>query len=233
LGGDCSRFKTTAEKPTARCLSLITPDGERTMRTDLGAAMLLRPEEISPADFDGIRHVHLEGYALLDEALTQAVLDKAREHDCSISLDMGSFEVVRSVGDKLTCWLNEYVDMVFANEEEARAFCSDDNPKVGLDALGSLCRIAVVKVGAQGAWLQENGERVHVPALPVETVVDTTGAGDCWAGGFLYGYLNGLSLAQAGALAAITGAETVKNMGAAPDAAGWKQIREFAKELLP
>ncbi|HDP34928.1 MAG TPA: adenosine kinase [Candidatus Hydrogenedentes bacterium] len=231
LGGDCSRFKTTAEKPTARCLSLITPDGERTMRTDLGAAKLLAPDEVTLADFDGYSHVHIEGYALLDEPLTLKVLEMALEHSCSVSLDLGSFETVRNTRGNLERWLRDYVDIVFANEDEARAFCGDDSPEKALDAFGEVCAAAAVKLGACGAWLQSAGERVYVPAHKVDTVVDTTGAGDCWAAGFLYGHLKGLPLAATGELAAFIGAETVTTLGASPDEDGWKRILAKAASM--
>jgi len=224
LGGNCAQFKTTSEKPTARCLSLITPDGERTMRTDLGAAMLLTPEEIGPEDFDAYTHVHIEGYALLDEPLTLKVLEMALAQSCTVSLDLGSFEVVRNERDNLENWLRDYVDIVFANEDEARAFCDDDSPEVALDAFCELCATAAVKLGADGAWLQSGSERIFVEANKVDVAVDTTGAGDCWAAGFLYGHLRGLPLGKSGALAALIGAETVRTLGASPSPEGWQRI---------
>lgn len=225
LGGNCSQFKTTGAKPTARCLSLITPDGERTMRTDLGAAMLLTPAEVTPEDFSAYTHVHIEGYALLDEPLTLRILEMALEQSCSVSLDLGSFEVVRKERQNLENWLRDYVDIVFANEDEARAFCDSNSPETALDAFGELCATAAVKLGADGAWLQSGGERVFVEANKVDVVVDTTGAGDCWAAGFLYGHLYGLPLETSGALAALVGAETVTTLGASPSADGWARIR--------
>lgn len=225
LGGNCSQFKTTRDKPTARCLSLITPDGERTMRTDLGAAMLLTPDELTPKDFNPYSHVHIEGYALLDEPLTLRILEMALDNNCSVSLDLGSFEVVRDKRDNLQNWLRDYVDIVFANEDEARAFCENESPEAALDAFNELCATAAVKLGADGAWLQSGGQRVFTKANKVETVVDTTGAGDCWAAGFLYGHLLGWSLENCGALAALVGAETVITMGASPSEAGWQRIR--------
>ncbi len=231
LGGDCTRFKVTDEKPTARCLSLITPDGERTMRTDLGAAMLLTPGEVTPADFEGYAHVHIEGYLLLDGPVTERVLELAARQQCSVSLDLGSFEVVRATRDKLTRWLGDHVDMVFANEDEARAFCDDDAPEAALDAFAPLCKVVAVKLGSRGAWLQSEGERVFVEANKVDEVIDTTGAGDCWAAGFLYGHLQGNPLLASGALAARIGAETVSTLGASPSDEGWRRILAMAHGL--
>jgi sugar/nucleoside kinase (ribokinase family) len=231
VGGSDVCFKYTHEKPTGRCLSLITPDGERTMRTDLGAAMLLTPDEVSAVQFNEFTHVHMEGYTLLDDALAQSVFEAARSGGCAVSLDLASFEVVRAVGNRLPTWLRAYVDMVFANEDESRAFCGDAHPERGLDALGALCTVAAVKLGGRGAWLQQNDRRIFTPAKTIETLVDTTGAGDCWAGGFLYGLIRGWSLEDAGTLAAIIGAETVSTLGAFPGQEGWKRIFDTVRSM--
>lgn len=231
LGGNCSQFKTTSEKPTARCLSLITPDGERTMRTDLGAAMLLTPNEVTPEDFDAYTHVHIEGYALFDEPLTLKILEMALAHSCSVSLDLGSFEVVHATKANLENWLRDYVDIVFANEDEAAAFCDSDSPETALDAFGELCATTAVKLGADGAWLQSGSERIFTEANKVDAVVDTTGAGDCWAAGFLYGHLQGLPLETSGALAALIGAETVRTLGASPSPEGWRRILAMVNSM--
>ncbi len=226
VGGGDACFKYTQEKPTGRCLSLITPDGERTMRTDLGAAMLLTPEEVLVDQFKKFTHVHVEGYTLLNASLTHSVFETARAASCTISLDLASFEVVRAIGDTLTTWLCDYVDMVFANKDEACAFYGGDDPEQGLDALCALCDVVAVKLGARGAWLQQFNRRLFTPAKKIKTVVDTTGAGDCWAGGFLYGLLNGWSLADTGTLAALVGAETVATLGASPGPEGWRHIMD-------
>jgi sugar/nucleoside kinase (ribokinase family) len=187
--------------------------------------MLITPDELTPEDFGDYSHVHIEGYALLDEPLTLRILEMALENSCSVSLDLGSFEVVRNKRDNLQNWLRDYVDIVFANEDEARAFCDDDSPETALDAFGELCATVAVKLGADGAWLQSGGKRIFTEAKKVDAVVDTTGAGDCWAAGFLYGHLLGLPLETSGALAALVGAETVTTLGASPGEAAWQRIR--------
>lgn len=226
LGGDTGRFKTTAEVHTARCLSLITPDSERTMRTDLGAAAKLSPDEIAVTDFEGVELVHAEGYLLFNPSLAEAVLSCAKAAGCTVSLDMGSFEVVRAAESELHLLLSRYVDYVFANEEEAAAFCGETDPRVGLDALAALCSIAVVKMGAEGAWIRRGGETVQVSAIPVGSVVDTTGAGDLWAAGFLGGLLRGHSLERAGQWGAMLGAAVVQEIGAKLPEPVWQGILE-------
>ncbi len=224
-GGDCARFRRTTDRNTACCLSLVTPDSERTMRTDLGAALLLDPEEIGPEDFAGCAHAHVEGYLLFNRPLTEAVLDAARRAGCTISLDLGSFEVVRAAADVLPALLDEYVDAVFANEDEARVYLGEDNPELALAALGEMCGTVAVKLGARGALLRRADETARISAIPADPVTDTTGAGDCWAAGFLYGWLHDWPLSACGRLGAVLGAETVQYLGALPPEPSWDRIR--------
>lgn len=228
LGGDCSRLKTCGLNATARCLSLITPDSERTMRTDLGAAAGLLPQEVTAKDFDAYDHAHVEGYLLFNRDLTEAVLKAAKAAGCTVSLDLGSFEVVRQAAEVLPDLLGEYVDVVMANQDEAAAFSGEEDPKAGLKALGKRCEVAAVKQGAEGAWIKVNGDSCFVPAQPVDHAVDATGAGDLWAAGFLYGYLRGWPAEDCGHLGAVLGAEAVRQVGAnLPDESWEKTLRYF------
>lgn len=230
LGGDSSRFKI-GDVPNGRCLSLITPDSQRTLRTDLGAAATLKPQEISQLDFVGCRHAHIEGYLLFNPDLMQAVLESAKSAGCTISLDLASFEVVGAAMERLPDILRTYVDLVFANEDEAAAYCGPDKGHAEMAselALG--VELAVVKAGKNGAWLSRNGELLYAPALPGIQSVDTTGAGDFWAGGFLSGWLGGLPLDKCAARGALMGAEIVQQVGTSLSEARWQQIEaEFAK----
>jgi len=224
VGGDCSRFKNDGHQPTACCVSLVTPDSERTMRTCLGAAQSLTPEEIALSDFEGCRHVHVEGYLVFNRLLIEHILQTAKCAGCSVSLDLGSFEVVRESRGFLPEFLSRYVNIVFANADEAAEFTGDDDPETGLVALGQLCHIAAVKVGADGAWLKKGGRTVKVSALPTEHLLDTTGAGDYWAAGFLYGYLNDLSLTESGVVASLLGRNVIEHHGAVLPQKAWEGI---------
>jgi sugar/nucleoside kinase (ribokinase family) len=224
IGGDISRFKIDGVDPTACCLSLVTPDSERTMRTHLGAALGFSPADVGIGDFKGCRHVHVEGYLFFNRSLLKTVLDAAKGAGCTVSLDLGSFEVVEAAKDILPDILNRYVDIVFANEEEAEAFSGSNDPKTGLAALGHLCRVAAVKVGRDGAYLKNELEKIHVPAMPAGKVVDTTGAGDYWAAGFLFGHLNGYSLTKSGRVGSLFGKHVVGRMGADLPTDAWGDI---------
>ena len=223
-GVELTAMKRHAGLPTGVCLSLITPDGERTMRTYLGAAAALTTAEIGPADVTGCTHLMAEGYMLYNRPLLLHVLRLAQAASCRICLDLAAPEVVQAAADVLPGLLADYADMVFANETEAAAFAGTSDPSAALAALGRLCRVAVVKLGAAGALLKQGEETVHVPARNVK-VVDTTGAGDLWAAGFLYGMLNGCSLATSGRMGAAVAAEVVSVLGATLPAATWTRLR--------
>ncbi len=214
-----------ADLPTGHVLSLVTPDSQRTMRTCLAAAAALDPLAITAESFRDARLVMLEGYTLFNPDLTRAVARAAKEAGCLLALDLASFEVVRAGRTVLTELLSGQVDLVFANEDEAAAW-HPDGAEAALTDLAGRAAIAVVKLGRDGALIRSGGETVRVAADLVEAI-DTTGAGDCWAGGFLAGYLRGLPLAVCGRLGAMAGAAVVQVMGAQVPRDGWLRIKGF------
>lgn len=222
-GVDTSALKIHNTEATGRCLSLITPDSQRTMRTFLGAAACFTPQNICEADFENVEHAHIEGYLLFNEQLMINVLQTAKSCGCTISLDLAAPEVVAASKNKLPGLLAEYVDMVFANEDEAANFCGSKDEKTGLDALSHCCDTAVVKLGKRGAMIQSKGKIVSVDAEIVQAV-DTTGAGDLWASGFLYGILSNLPPQICGNIGSAVAAEVVKVTGASIPDSEWKTI---------
>ena len=225
-GADGARFKRTS-LPNGRCLSLVTPDGQRTMRTHLGAAMTLSPDEISPADFAGARHAHIEGYLMFNPALAGKVVASARAAGCTLSLDLSSFEVVNMARDWLFAQIKQGFDVIFANEDEIRALFQDQTSGYATLAqkLARPDGIAAVKMGKDGAWIARGAELHRIAPVKVSRVVDTTGAGDAWAAGFLYGYLRGYALPAAGAIGSLLGAECVQHLGATIPEMHWPRLR--------
>ena len=227
IGADVTRFKI-GDVPNARCLSLVTADSQRTMRTDLGAAMTLSPDEIEEKDFRGARHVHMEGYLAFNQALMEKVLQCAKSAGCTTSFDLASFEVVKASEDVLDRWLSDYIDIVFANEDEAGAFF----PHHGDDYRGMVkdfakhCEIAAVKLGKDGSLLTSGDQVETVEPMSVENPVDTTGAGDYWAGGFIHAWLNGKPLEECGRYGSVLGAEVVKVIGATLAEERWESLKE-------
>jgi len=231
-GGDVSRFKY-ADLANARCVSLITPDAARTMRTCLGAAMTLGPGEVSPADFRGCRHAHIEGYLLFNRDLANAVIAAARAAGCTISIDLASFEVVNAARDWILAQLHHGIDIVFANEDEIHALF----PGVGHDypalarRLAEFGGLAAVKIGKDGAWVAKGSELHRILPVTAPQVIDTTGAGDAWAAGFLYGYLRGWSPLASGALGSRLGSECVRHLGPAIPPARWPDLHAHVQTL--
>ncbi|MFO7821564.1 MAG: adenosine kinase [Lentisphaeria bacterium] len=231
-GVDDQAFKVSEDIATGSCISLVTPDSERTMRTYLGAAATLAPENITVHDFEGFSHVHLEGYLLFNETLIMHVLECAKAAKCKVSLDLAAPEVVTANLDKLPRILEEYIDIVLANEEEAAAFAGTRDEMEALNELSELCEIAVVKLGKRGALIAHAGETYSVPAFPVEAV-DTTGAGDLWAAGFLAGLLKGRPLNVCGEWGAKVAAEVIKVTGAAVPEEAYLRLLDEMGEINP
>jgi sugar/nucleoside kinase (ribokinase family) len=208
--------------PSGRVLSFVTPDAQRTMRTNLGASQTLTVDDVAPAAFAGARLVMLEGYTLFNHDLTRAIAVNAKSAGCQLALDLASLEVVRFNRPILDELLDGLVDIVFANEDEAMAW-NPAGPQAALEDLAARTGIAVVKLGKDGALVASGSDRIAVPVEPVTQVVDTTGAGDTWAAGFLAGHLRGLPLHASATLGARCAAEVIQVMGATVAPAAWKR----------
>ena len=230
LGGDVSAFFIDDTNDTGRCLSLVTPDSERTMRTCLGAAATLAADKITEELFADVSHVHIEGYMAFAEELFCKVLEYAKKANCVISLDLASFEVVEFKRELLEKVLPEYIDIIFANEDEAEKFCNTTDSSEQIAKLSENCEIAVLKLGKDGALIQKQGDELVSVSANIVTAVDTTGAGDYWQCGFFYGLLNDYNLAKCGKFGSVLGSEVVSVMGAELSEDRWNVVNsEFAK----
>lgn len=211
---DISRLRTCDTDPTSNCLILVTPDHERTMRTYLGASNQLTPDSLSLKDFEGITHIHVEGYMLYNEPLIRRVMELAYDSDCTVSLNLASFEVVRNCKPLIKELLENYVQIVTANDLEARAFSENETSwKDGLEALAEICPTVCVTLGDKGAVIRSFEESYTIDPVAAETIEDTTSAGDLWTAGFLYGYLQNHPLSACGKYASIVASEVVKVIG--------------------
>ncbi len=202
-----------SQTPTGQSMILVSPDGERTMATFLGAAIELAPEEITPRLFEGYDLVHIEGYLVQDHALIRRAVRTARAAGLQVSLDLASYNVVEENLDFLHELVEDQVDILFANEEEARAFTGVE-PEAAAAEIARRCGIAVVKVGARGSLVCTDGERIAIEAVPAE-VVDTTGAGDLYAAGFLYGLSRDYDLRRSGEIGSLVAARAIESVGTA------------------
>lgn len=217
----------TSSTPTGHVLSVITPDAQRTMFTFLGASSETDPDDITPQLFSDAALVHIEGYLLFNKDLITAVLEAASQAGALISLDLASFTVVESAIGLLRDICERYVDILIANEDEARAFTGLSDERAALDALSQRAPCAVLKLGRRGSLISHDGRTVSVERVGDGNAVDTTGAGDLWAAGFLYGIVNGFALEKCGKLGSACGYEVCRVVGAQIPEEGWKRIRSI------
>ncbi|MGD9248386.1 MAG: adenosine kinase, partial [Desulfobacteraceae bacterium] len=194
-----------SDSPTGRVLSIITPDAQRSMLTYLGASAETQPDEMTAACFKDAVIVHIEGYLLFNRELFVATIESAKRAGALISLDLASFNVVEEAKASLTEYIEHYVDILIANEDEALAYTGIESESEALCALAENVDIAVLKIGARGSLLAHMGRHLRVAPYGNGSAVDTTGAGDLWASGFLYGLVNQMPLDQCGALASRCG----------------------------
>lgn len=217
----------TSNEPTGRVLSVVTPDAQRSMFTFLGASAQARPEEFSPAILAGAALVHIEGYLLFNRALMSAALASARASGALVSLDLASYTVVEASKDILHDIVREHVHILIANEDEARVYTGTADESEALEMLAREVSVAVLKLGKRGSMIAYGDKRVMVDRMGDGRAVDTTGAGDLWAAGFLYGLVHGKSVEHAGKLGSVCGYEVCQVLGAQIPAQGWERIRAY------
>jgi len=227
-GITASLFYTNTE--TGRAVAMVTPDSERTFGTYLGAAVEMGPDEMTPEVFKSYDLLHIEGYLVFNEALIEKAIVTAKEAGLKVSLDLASFNVVEAKLDFLQRMAKDYVDIIFANEEEARAFTGEQDPEKALRKIAESVDLSIVKVGKEGSMIMQNGEITTVGVI-VAKPIDTTGAGDYYASGFIYGLLNGLNHEQSGKIGALLAGKVIEEMGAQIDAEIWKEILEEVKAI--
>jgi len=206
-------------------------NAERTFAVYLGAALDLVPEDLKPEYFEGHDYFHIEGYLVQNQALIRKAVELAHDAGCIISLDMASYNVVESNNAFLHDIIDRYVDIVFANETEAKAFTKLLDPKKSLEEISTHCKIAVVKVGKDGSWVRSGDEEYQIPAWPAEPV-DATGAGDTYAAGFLYAHSLGMPLKVCGEIGSIIAAKVVEVIGTKMDVNRWKEADKQISQLI-
>jgi sugar/nucleoside kinase (ribokinase family) len=211
--------------PTGRVLSIITPDAQRTFLTYLGAAAEMSPGEVCSGCFKDAAVVHVEGYLLYNRELITAVLEEARRSGACVSLDLASFTVVEESADILGDLIDQYVDILIANEDEARAFTGYTDEMKAVKALSERAELAALKIGPRGSLVAFEGQVTRIEPRGTGTAVDTTGAGDLWAAGFLYGLVSGFTLEKSGLIGSACGYEVCQVVGAGIPAQGWDRIR--------
>lgn len=217
-------FLSRRNTVTGTAVALISPGSERTFATHLGAAVELGPEDLNPKDFNNFDILYLEGYLIINKALVERTCRIARNNNMKIAIDLSSFNVVDAKLHDFKEIIEKYVDIVFANEEEAKSF-TGKTPPDALTVISELCDIAVIKVGKDGSLIKRGDEVIRIGTIPVQCV-DTTGAGDLYASGFLYGYAQGLSLEKCGLYGSVLAGHVIEIVGARMDEHRWKKVIE-------
>jgi sugar/nucleoside kinase (ribokinase family) len=209
----------------------VTDDGERSMNTYLGACVELGPEDVEPDVVAAAKVTYFEGYLWDPPRAKEAIRECARiahESGREVSMTLSdSFCVDRYRVEFLDLMRSGTVDIVFANRQEALALYQTDDFELALGKIARDCKIAAVTMSEHGAVILKDNERYYVDAIKINEVVDTTGAGDLFASGFLYGYTNGRSLEDCGKLGCLAAGIVIQQIGPRP----MKSLAEAAKQV--
>ena len=212
------------ETASGRCIVLVSPDGERTLCTFLGAACELHADDLQIEMFQNYDIFHIEGYLVQNHDLIRKAVRLAKEAGLQVSIDLASYNVVEDNLEFLNEIIKEYVDIVFANEDEARAFTGKE-PHEALIHISEHCNIAIVKVGKDGSHIKSGDFSVVInPRLAV--CIDTTGAGDLYAAGFLYGLACNYTLDVCGRIGSLVSGNVVEVLGAKMSDEVWSLIHK-------
>lgn len=211
-----------SNNPSGNCTVLVSPDGERTLCTFLGAAAELNADDIQESIFEGYNIFHIEGYLVQNHSLIRKAVQMAKKAGLLVSIDLASYNVVEANREFLLEMVKEYVDIVFANEEEAKSFTGME-PGDALIQIADHCLIAVVKIGKQGSYVK-SGDEIHTITPFLVNSIDTTGAGDLYAAGFLYGLAKNLPLDVCGKIGSLVSSKVVEVLGAKMSQPVWDDI---------
>ncbi len=212
------------EMATGLALALVSPDGERTFATHLGAAVTLSAENITADLFSDFDYLHIEGYLISNNDLFNKILECGKQANCKISIDLASYNVVEENLEYLrrVC---KGVHIIFANEDEARAFSGKQVPEEALEFISQYSDIAVVKIGAKGSLISHEGTVYRINETQ-RNKIDTTGAGDLYAGGFLAALCGGKDFNQCGKWGSILAGNVIEIMGTKMDSERWNAIKK-------
>lgn len=223
-------FLTIEDSVSGVATTFISKDGERTFGTFLGAAANLKPEDLKPENFAGYDYFYIEGYLVQNLDLICRAINLAKESGSKVILDLASYNVVEENRDFLLKLIPDNIDIVFANKEEINALLRVDIPEA-LDIMSKQLDIIVIKNGAEGSWVQKGDARYHIPGNKVNRI-DSTGAGDLYAAGFMYGLIYGFSLNLCGAIGNYLAEMVIQVVGAKMSRDKWVEIKKTINGML-
>lgn len=222
-------FLIESETNSGVATALVSTDSERTFATYLGAASELIADNIDEKTFEDFGIFYIEGYLVQNHELIEKAVKTAKEKGLEVALDLASYNVVEDNFDFIQRIVKDYVDIVFANEEEAKAFTGKE-PQEAVIELGKFAKIAIVKIGKKGSLILKDGIVSTIQGVKANSI-DTTGAGDSYAAGFLYGYVNNKSMETCGNMGSFISAKVVEVVGPKLNDDTWKEIREHISTL--
>lgn len=230
LKAGVASYLIKTEGPSGACTVFISPDGERTMGTFLGPAPTISPDEITEDVLRGYDCIHIEGYLIVNEELVRETMKKAKRLGLKVALDLANYNIVNAYKGLLEEVIPQYVDILFANASEAEAFTGLPAQEA-VKALEKQVYVALVTLGKDGSLIGSEGKFYHVDAEGGKPV-DTTGAGDNFAAGFLYGQSVGASLVQSAQIGSMLSGYVIDVVGPQVPADKWEQIKLKVKTIL-
>lgn len=207
---------------TGIATTFMTPDAERTFATYLGAAATMTANELNPEVFKDYDYLYIEGYLIYNHELIHKLCQIAKDCKLKVAMDFGSYNLVEEQRDFLKDLLKNHIDIIFANQEEAKAFTGKDDEEA-LNILSEYCPIAIVKLGAQGSIVRMNGKTTVIPPQDAKRI-DTNGAGDIYAAGFMYGLMKGYDTERCGYIATRLSSAIIETVGAKLTDAQWENL---------
>lgn len=217
---------------TGRAITFITPDSERTFATHLGVAGKLEHHEIDEESIKNSKFLHITGYCLDDPIIKKTILkaiEIAKKNNVKICLDLGDPNVIKRNSNLLKSIVKDHVDILIANEKEAKAFTGKE-PEKAINILAEISDIAIVKIGEKGSLIKNKDNLIKIPGFKANAI-DTTGAGDCYTAGFLYGLLNDLDLETSGKIASFIASKVVEVKGARLDKIPIEEIKRLIENV--
>ena len=214
LGLD-TNLKELPEGTTGKCLVMVTPDAQRTMNTFLGITSNLSENELDEEALAQAEYIYIEGYLVSSPTgivAIQKARDLATKHGVKIAYTFSDPAMVKFFNDQSKVAVGEGVDLLFANEEEAHLFTGAENDEAAFEGLKKYAKQFVMTRSEKGAWIWDGSNKIEVAGNPVKAV-DTTGAGDMFAGAFLYGITNGMTAKASGELASLAASKVVSQFG--------------------
>lgn len=230
LKAGVASYLIKTEGPSGACTVFISPDGERTMGTFLGPAPTISPDEITEDVLRNYDCIHIEGYLIVNEELVRETMKKAKRLGLKVALDLANYNIVNAYKGLLEEVIPQYVDILFANASEAEAFTGLPAQEA-VKALEKQVHVALVTLGKDGSLIGSEGKFYHVDAEGGKPV-DTTGAGDNFAAGFLYGQSVGASLEQSAQIGSMLSGYVIDVVGPQVPADKWEQIKLKVKTIL-